>query len=97
MASAQATIVEDLKDERVPSALYWTTEHVAEWIEELGFPQYKVTFYMTVQVLGIMGNSSSDCRVELCWAMFYFLAFNSGNAFRCLCALIQVRYRSIWL
>ncbi|GFN76397.1 sterile alpha motif domain-containing protein 15-like [Plakobranchus ocellatus] len=44
MASAQATIVEDLKDERVPSALYWTTEHVAEWIEELGFPQYKACF-----------------------------------------------------
>lgn len=42
MASAQATIVEDLKDKRVPSALYWTTEHVADWIEELGFPQYKV-------------------------------------------------------
>ncbi|XP_059162904.1 sterile alpha motif domain-containing protein 15-like [Physella acuta] len=41
MASAQATIVEDLKDRRVPSALYWTTEHVADWIEELGFPQYK--------------------------------------------------------
>ncbi|BFZ16946.1 hypothetical protein BsWGS_19985 [Bradybaena similaris] len=41
MASAQASIVEDLKDRRVPAALYWTTEHVADWIEELGFPQYK--------------------------------------------------------
>merc|ERR1711936_1152966 len=41
MASTQATIVEDLKDPRVPSALYWTTEHVADWVEELGFPQYR--------------------------------------------------------
>ena len=28
-------------------------------------------------------------------AMFYFLAFNSGNAFRCLCALIQARYMAV--
>ena len=28
-------------------------------------------------------------------AMFYFLAFNSGNAFRCLCALIQARNMAV--
>ena len=27
--------------------------------------------------------------------MFYFLAFNSANAFRCLCALIQARYMAV--
>ena len=34
--------VEDLKDERVPPSLYWTVDQVADWIEELGFPYYRV-------------------------------------------------------
>ena len=34
--------VSDLKDARVPPALYWTEDDVAKWVEELGFPQYKV-------------------------------------------------------
>ena len=34
--------IEDLKDERVPNCLYWSEEQVAEWIEEIGFPDYKV-------------------------------------------------------
>ena len=34
---------EDQKDPRVPACLYWTIEMVANWIEWLGFPQYKVS------------------------------------------------------
>ncbi|KAK7101339.1 sterile alpha motif domain-containing protein 15-like [Littorina saxatilis] len=45
MAATEAsTIVEDLKDERIPNAMYWTVDQVAEWIEELGFPHYKSCF-----------------------------------------------------
>lgn len=43
-----STIIEDLKDERVPPALYWTIDQVAEWIEELGFPYYKVKLYTSL-------------------------------------------------
>jgi hypothetical protein len=43
MASQESqTIVEDLKDERIPNALYWTIDQVADWIVDLGFPHYKV-------------------------------------------------------
>lgn len=34
--------VEDLKDERVPPCLYWNVEQVADWIEDIGFPDYRV-------------------------------------------------------
>ncbi|KAJ8305596.1 hypothetical protein KUTeg_016141 [Tegillarca granosa] len=34
--------IEDLKDEAVPRVLYWTVENVADWIEELGFPDYRI-------------------------------------------------------
>lgn len=37
--------VEDLKDEKVPACLYWSVEQVSDWIEELGFPNYKVTLF----------------------------------------------------
>ena len=41
----------------------------------------------------IVNNSYSLFVIQ---AMFYFLAFNSGNAsFRCLCALIQARYMAV--
>jgi len=36
--------IADLKDARVPTALYWSVEDVTKWIEELGFPQYKDCF-----------------------------------------------------
>ena len=39
--------VEDLKDERVPQCLYWNVDQVANWIEDLGFPYYKVTYFMS--------------------------------------------------
>ena len=32
----------DLKDSRVPNCIYWTVEDVTKWIEELGYPDYKV-------------------------------------------------------
>jgi len=41
-SSTISSAVDDLKDGRVPSCLYWTTEQVADWIEELGFPYYRV-------------------------------------------------------
>ncbi|KAL8604755.1 hypothetical protein ACOMHN_017714 [Nucella lapillus] len=43
-ATESATIVEDLKDSRVPNPIYWSVNQVAEWIEELGFPQYTSCF-----------------------------------------------------
>ncbi|XP_076463023.1 sterile alpha motif domain-containing protein 15-like [Babylonia areolata] len=43
-ATESTTIVEDLKDSRVPSPMYWSVDQVAEWIEELGFPHYKSCF-----------------------------------------------------
>ena len=35
--------VTDLKDERVPPCLYWSIEQVADWVEQLGFPHYRVS------------------------------------------------------
>ena len=37
------SIKEDLKDGRVPSCIFWTCEEVANWIEELGFPDYRAS------------------------------------------------------
>ncbi|CAC5399055.1 unnamed protein product [Mytilus coruscus] len=42
--AAMQSAVEDLKDEKVPACLYWTVEQVSDWIEELGFPNYKECF-----------------------------------------------------
>ena len=28
----------------VPTCIHWTTEDVANWIEEIGFPQYRDCF-----------------------------------------------------
>ncbi len=36
--------VQDLKDGRVPTCLYWSYDDVANWVGDLGFPQYKVKF-----------------------------------------------------
>ena len=33
---------EDLKDGRIPACLHWSVDDVAAWIEEIGFPYYKV-------------------------------------------------------
>lgn len=44
--AAMQSAVEDLKDEKVPACLYWTVEQVSDWIEELGFPNYKVSKLM---------------------------------------------------
>jgi len=30
------------EESSVPQSLHWTTEQVAEWIESLGFKQYRV-------------------------------------------------------
>ncbi|CAC5425558.1 unnamed protein product [Mytilus coruscus] len=32
----------DLRTNIVPTSLYWNIEEVAQWIEELGFPQYSI-------------------------------------------------------
>lgn len=39
MSSAK---VEDMKDERVPGCVFWSIEDVANWIEGIGHPYYKV-------------------------------------------------------
>ncbi|KAK2185518.1 hypothetical protein NP493_232g03009 [Ridgeia piscesae] len=31
----------DLKDDRIPTCLMWTVQQVADWMEEIGFPDYK--------------------------------------------------------
>lgn len=33
----------DLRDARVPTCLYWDCDKVGDWIEDLGFPQYRVS------------------------------------------------------
>ena len=43
MATRESSTVEDLKDERVPPCLYWTVDQVADWVENLGFPYYRVS------------------------------------------------------
>ena len=43
-----ASAVEDLKDERVPPSLYWSVNQTADWIEELGFPYYRVSAHLKV-------------------------------------------------
>ena len=35
--------ITDLKDPRVPSCLAWTVQQVADWMEEIGFPDYRVS------------------------------------------------------
>ena len=35
--------VTDLKDERVAPCLYWSCEQVGDWVENLGFPHYRVS------------------------------------------------------
>lgn len=51
--STMESAIEDLKDDKVPPCLYWSVEKVEEWIEKLGFPNYKVSSYVheTVKVL----------------------------------------------
>lgn len=46
--AAMPSAVEDLKDEQVPACLYWSVDQVADWIEELGFPNYKECFKQNV-------------------------------------------------
>ena len=43
---ASESIKEDLRDGRVPSCLFWTIEDVANWIVELGLPDYKDCFVL---------------------------------------------------
>ena len=46
-----ASAVEDLKDERVPPSLYWSVNQVADWIEELGFPYYRVSAHQCLSLI----------------------------------------------
>ncbi len=34
--------LEDLRDDRVPGCMYWSCDDVANWIEGIGYPFYKV-------------------------------------------------------
>ena len=43
MTSAKA---DDMKDERVPGSMFWNVEDVANWIEGLGYPCYKVIIFL---------------------------------------------------
>lgn len=46
--STMESAIEDLKDDNVPPCLYWSVDKVSEWIEKIGFPNYKVwQFYIT--------------------------------------------------
>ncbi len=40
-------------DGQVPKCVRWTAEEVADWIQSLGYPQYKVwlSFYITIKFL----------------------------------------------
>ncbi|XP_074643253.1 sterile alpha motif domain-containing protein 15-like [Tubulanus polymorphus] len=41
---SRSSTIDDLKDDRVPSCLYWSENDVADWIEQLGFPCYRNCF-----------------------------------------------------
>lgn len=45
---------EDMKDERVPPCLHWSVDQVAEWIEEIGYPYYKVNFKFQIVLLVLL-------------------------------------------
>lgn len=40
--STVGTFSPEFQADGIPLCLQWTTEDVAEWIEYVGFPQYKV-------------------------------------------------------
>lgn len=43
-----------MKDERVPPCLHWSVDQVAEWIEEIGYPYYKVNFKFQIVLLVLL-------------------------------------------
>ena len=58
MSSAGYTSLKaDLRDARVPNCIYWKVEDVSKWIEELGFPDYKVKI-LKCNLIYKMGNVS---------------------------------------
>lgn len=42
MARRVSRAVQSDIESKIPVSLYWNIEEVAEWVEELGFPQYVV-------------------------------------------------------
>ena len=58
--------------EGIPVCLEWTPEDVAEWIEHLGFPQYKVGFAcVVVHVLLAKGFKRSILIDHTCGLCFF--------------------------
>jgi hypothetical protein len=60
--------------EGIPACLEWSPEDVAEWIEYLGFPQYKVSCSFVFFVWWRQGlKSSSPVCVCSCFSTAVFL------------------------
>lgn len=62
--AAMSSAVEDLKNEQVPQCLYWNVDQVVNWIDELGFPYYKVLYFE------IIDNYLNCAFVTHVWKMF---------------------------
>jgi hypothetical protein len=45
MSTTSSAKIKDIRDERVPECLHWNSKDVANWVEELGFPYYRVSVY----------------------------------------------------
>ena len=63
--------VEDLKDEKVPACLYWSVDQVADWIEELGFPNYRVLLH----ILRLITDFPKRPHLKKCIQWFSLISF----------------------
>lgn len=61
-------------NEGIPASLEWSAEDVAEWIEYLGFPQYKVSLHVLFLVVC---NNVKDQKIFLIFK-FVFIVLNSA-------------------
>ena len=48
----------------VPMTIYWTTDQVADWIEELGFPNYRVGINRIFFYPDIMSTHTTHTKSE---------------------------------
>ena len=43
LKESEKAVRSDLRNSKVPECLQWTIENVADFIESIGFPQYRVS------------------------------------------------------
>lgn len=72
--STMESAIEDLKDDSVPPCLYWSVDKVAEWIEKIGFPNYKV-WYIQITSSNNMRKIQNFKYIELISYMYFIENF----------------------